>query len=392
MKLKEVVIVAAKRTPIGKFQGMLAGVEATELGVIVVRDLMQNIDNQEVDELIFGNVCSANIGQAPARQVALKAGLPEKTITSIVNKVCASGLKATAIGAQSIMLGLNEVVITGGMENMSQVPFYLPKARTGYGYGHGIVVDGLMKDGLTNVYDQQVMGCFADATAKKYDFSREQQDAFATESYQRAQKATLEGNFKNEISKVEIKDKKGNISSLESDEEIEKVFYEKFASLKPAFGADGTVTAANASSLNDGASGLLLMSADKAEALNIKPLAKIIAFADAEQAPEWFTTTPTLAAKKCLDMAGLTAKDIDFWEVNEAFACVTMAFMKDFNLDATKVNIHGGAVALGHPLGSSGSRILVTLTHILAEKQAKYGLAAICNGGGGASAMIIERG
>jgi acetyl-CoA C-acetyltransferase len=390
--MKEVYILSAVRTPLGSFGGALSSVSATQLGATAIKGALAKagIDAKEVQEVFMGNVVSANLGQAPARQAAIFAGIGENVPATTVNKVCASGMKSIALAAQSIMLGLNDVVVAGGMENMSAIPFYVPSARWGSKFGDTTLVDGMTKDGLTDVYNQCAMGVCADATATKFEISREAQDAFAVQSYKRAAEATANGSFANEIVSVEVKGRKGTITVSE-DEEYKKVMFEKIAGLRPAFSKDGTVTAANASTINDGASALILASKEKAEELGLTPIAKIVSFADAAQAPEWFTTAPTLAAPIALERAGLTMDDIDFFEINEAFAVVTMAFNQTFGLSEDKVNVFGGAVAVGHPLGASGARIVTTLVNVLHQKGGKYGLAAICNGGGGASAMIIER-
>ncbi|CAG4994417.1 Acetyl-CoA acetyltransferase [Dyadobacter sp. CECT 9275] len=388
----EVYILSAARTPIGSFNGVLSSVPAGKLGAVAVKGALEKSGLQvnDVQEVFMGNVISANLGQAPARQAALYAGLPPEVICTTVNKVCASGMKAFIFGAQSIQLGDADVVVAGGMENMSQVPYYLPKARTGYGYGNGEVVDGLLRDGLTDVYDQQGMGVCGDRTATKYHISREQQDEFAIRSYQRSTKASEEGYFKEEIAGVEIA-MKGATSVVDTDEEYKRVKFDKIPFLKPAFSADGTVTAANASTLNDGAAALVLASAEMVQKHHLKPMARIVAYADAEQEPMWFTTTPILATQKVLKKAGLSLGDIDYFEVNEAFAVVALAYIQELKLDVNQVNILGGAVSLGHPLGASGARIITTLLSVLKQKNGRYGLAAICNGGGGASAVIIER-
>ncbi len=390
--MKEVFIISAVRTPIGSFGGMLADTSATRLGAIAIKGALEKagVAPEEVEEVIMGNVVSANLGQAPARQAAMYAGLPPSVICTTINKVCASGMKATAYGAQSIILGHADIVVTGGMENMSQIPFYIPKARFGYKYGNGELIDGLSKDGLLDVYDQKAMGNFADQTAVKYGFSREEQDAYAVRSYRRAAENTEGGNFKNEIVPVELQTRKG-VVLMSEDEEYKNVFFDKIPTLKPAFSKEGTVTAANASTINDGASALVLASAEAVKRLNLTPIARIVSFADGEQEPQWFTTAPTIAAPKALKYAGLKISDMDYFEVNEAFAVVPMAFAKVMDFDAEKMNIMGGAVSLGHPLGCSGARILTTLNNVLHQKQGKYGMAAICNGGGGASAMILER-
>ncbi|MCA0362639.1 MAG: acetyl-CoA C-acyltransferase [Bacteroidetes bacterium] len=390
--MKEVYIVAAKRTPIGSFGGMFAGTSAVQLGSSVTKTVVEEskINPEHIDEFFYGSVVQANLGQAPATQVILGAGLSEKIPTTLINKVCASGLKSTMLAAQSIQLGQNQVVISGGMENMSQIPFYLEKARYGYGYGNGQLIDGLAKDGLTDVYQQKAMGCFADATADKYEITREEQDEYAINCYKKIAENTQNGNFANEIASIEIKDRKGNISLITQDEEYKKVNFDKIPGLKPAFTKEGTVTAANSSTINDGAASLVLVSGEYLKANNLTPLAKIISYADASQAPEWFTTSPVIAAEKALKAANLSISDIDYFEVNEAFAVVAMAFAKHFDITHEKLNAFGGAVALGHPLGCSGARIIVTLINVLKSKSGKYGMAAICNGGGGASAIIIE--
>lgn len=391
--MKEVFIVAAKRTPIGSFGGVFANTSATQLGATVVKKTLESIklDGSKVDELYFGSVVQANLGQAPATQVSIAAGLPTSVPTTLVNKVCASGMKAVMLGAQSIQLGQNDVVVAGGMENMSQIPFYLEKARYGYGYGNGTLIDGLAKDGLTDVYQQKAMGCFADATAEKFELSREAQDAYAINSYKLVSENTANGFFSKEIVSVEVKDRKGNITEISEDEEYKKVNFDKIPSLKPAFTKEGTVTAANASTINDGAAALVLVSKEVLESEGLTPLAKIISYGDGAQEPEWFTTAPIIAANKALKGANLTINDIDYFEVNEAFSAVAMAFAKHFDIPSEKLNTRGGAVAVGHPLGASGARIIVTLLNVLQTNNAKRGLAAICNGGGGASAIIVER-
>jgi len=391
--MKEVFIVSAVRTPIGSFGGVLSTIGATHLGASAIRGALERagISVDHVNEVLMGNVVSANLGQAPARQAARYAGLPDNIPCTTINKVCASGMKAITLGAQSIMLGINDIVVAGGMENMSQIPYYMPNARWGYKYGNGELVDGLAKDGLTDVYNQKAMGVCADATAAKYNISREAQDAFAVESYQRAAEATSQGWFKDEIIPVSIPQKKGDPILVSEDEEYKKVQFDKIPGLRPAFTPDGTVTAANASTINDGASALVLASAEAVQRYGLKPLAKIRGFADAEQAPEWFTTSPTIAAPKALKMAGLDVSNINYFEVNEAFAVVAMAFEQVMGISHDRTNIFGGGVAIGHPLGSSGSRIVATLNNVLQQKDAQFGLAAICNGGGGATAIIIER-
>lgn len=391
--MQTVYIVGAVRTPIGSFGGSLASVPSTQLGATAVKGVLSqsNLPSEVVEEIFMGQVIQANAGQAPARQVALYAGLKNSTPATTVNKVCASGMKSVMFGAQSIQLGQNNAVIAGGMENMSAIPFYLPKARYGYGYGNSELVDGLVRDGLANVYDNQPMGCFADATATKMVISREQQDAYAIQSYQRTAAAWEAGKFNQEVVGVEVKDRKGNINVIDKDEEYKNVMFDKIPSLRPVFTKEGTVTAANASTINDGAAALALVNEDTLKKYALKPLAKIISYADGAHEPEWFTTAPAIAAEKALKRAGLAIRDIDYFEVNEAFAVVTLAFIKHFGLDQSKVNVNGGAVSMGHPLGCSGARIITTLTHVLEQNNGKYGMAAICNGGGGASAIIIER-
>lgn len=391
--MQEVFIISAVRTPIGSFGGSLSGISATRLGATAIRGALEKagVPADQVNEVIMGNVVSANLGQAPARQAARFAGLPDNIPCTTVNKVCASGMKAITFGAQSIMLGMNDIVIAGGMENMSQIPYYIPNARWGYKYGNAELVDGLAKDGLTDVYDQQAMGVFADRTAAKYGISREEQDTYAIDSYKRTAEATGNGYLASEIIPVEIPQKKGDPLRILDDEEYRKVVFDKIPGLRPAFTPDGTVTAANASTINDGATALVLASEAAVKRLGLKPVAVIRGFADAEQAPEWFTTSPTVAAPKALKMAGLSARDISYFEVNEAFSVVALAFEKILEVNHDKNNIFGGAVSLGHPLGASGARIVTTLCNVLQQKDGKYGLAAICNGGGGASALVIER-
>lgn len=394
MMKQDVVIGGAVRTPIGSFGGALSSLTAPQLGAAAIRGVLaqaQGLPQAVVEELYMGNVVSANLGQAPARQAALGAGLSPGTICTTVNKVCASGMKAVMLGAQAIQLGDADVVVAGGMESMSQIPFYVPNARFGYGYGHGQLIDGLAKDGLTDAYDGQAMGCSGDATAAHYGLTRTMQDEFAINSYRRAAEATASGAFGAEIVPVSVPQRKGSAVSVSEDEEYKKVQFEKIPQLKPAFGKEGTVTAANASTINDGAAALLLLRADKAEALGVRPLARVVAYADAEQEPQWFTTSPLLAARKALQKAGLGIGDIELFEVNEAFAAVALVFAQELAIDRSILNVHGGAVALGHPLGASGARILVTLVHALHRHQKRFGLAAICNGGGGASAVIVER-
>jgi acetyl-CoA C-acetyltransferase len=388
---KEVYIVSAVRTPMGSFGGTLAGVSATKLGAVAIKGALDRIklDPALVNEVFMGSVIQANLGQAPARQAAKFAGLPDNVNCTTVNKVCASGMKSISLAAQAIMLGDADIVVAGGMENMSQVPFYLENNRWGAKYGNGVVVDGLAKDGLTDVYGNVPMGNCADMCAKEHNFTREDQDAFAIESYKRSAAAWAAGKFIEEIVPVEIVTKKGTVLFAE-DEEYKNVNFDKIPGLKAVFTKDGTVTAANASTMNDGAAALVLMSKEKAEALGLKPLAKIKGYADAEQAPEWFTTSPSIALPKAVEKAGLKMSDVNYFELNEAFAVVGLANMKLMNLDASKVNVNGGAVSLGHPLGCSGARVIVTLINVLKQNNAKFGGAAICNGGGGASAVVIE--
>ncbi len=391
--MKNVYIVAAVRTPLGSFGGQFADVSATKLGAAAIKGALEKggVSPDQVDEVFMGNVLSANLGQAPARQAALFAGIPNTVPCTTVNKVCSSGAKAIMFAAQAIMLGDKDVVVAGGMENMSQTPYYVPKARYGQKYGHGQLFDGLVMDGLTDVYNQSLMGVCADATAEKYGITREEQDAFAIQSYQRTAAATEAGKFEAEIVPVEVPQRKGDPLVITTDEEYKRVKFEKIPALRAAFSKTGTVTAANASTINDGASALILMSEEKMQALGLKPLAKVVSFADAAHEPEWFTTAPPVAAQKALDKAGLQIDNIDVFEVNEAFSVVTMAFNKAMNISEDKVNINGGAVSLGHPLGASGARIVTTLIHALHQTNGQYGLAAICNGGGGASSIILER-
>jgi acetyl-CoA C-acetyltransferase len=385
--------VSAVRTALGSFGGMFAGQTAIELGSAAIKGAVEKagISADAVQEVFFGNVCSANLGQAPARQAALGAGLSLNVPCTTVNKVCASGMKSIMFGAQSIMLGYNDVVIAGGMESMSNIPYYVPNARWGYKYGDGGLVDGLAKDGLTDAYDHKAMGVCADATAVKYGITREEQDAFAIRSYQRAAEATAQGWFGQEIVPVAVPQRKGNPLLIVEDEEYKRVDFTKIPSLRPAFTKEGTVTAANASTINDGAAALVLVSKEKAEELGLTPLARIVSFADAAHEPQWFTTAPVLAAPIALKRAGMTIGDVDYFEVNEAFSVVSMAFAKEFGIADDKLNVFGGAVAIGHPLGASGARIVTTLNNVLAQKSGAVGMAAICNGGGGASAIIIEK-
>jgi acetyl-CoA C-acetyltransferase len=390
--MKEVYIVSAVRTPIGSFGGGLTDVSATQLGAVAIKAAVERagIKPEDVNEVLMGCVLQANLGQAPARQASKYAGLPDNVQCTTINKVCASGMKSVIFGAQGIMLGDNDVVVAGGMENMSATPYYVEKGRYGHRYGHGQMLDAIVKDGLTDVYHNNLMGNSAELCAAKYGITREQQDEYAIESYKRSAAAWAAGKFKDEVVPVTVKTRKGDVV-ISEDEEFKNVSFDKIPTLKPAFQKEnGTVTAGNASTINDGASALVLMSKEKAEELGLKPLAKIVSYADAEQAPEWFTTTPAIAIPRAVEKAGLQMSDISFIELNEAFAVVAIANMQLMKLDASKVNIHGGAVSLGHPLGNSGSRIIVTLLNVLKQNKAKYGVAGVCNGGGGASAIVIE--
>ncbi len=391
--MKEVYIVAAVRTPIGSFGGSLVGVSAVKLGAIAVKGALQkiNLDPKLVQELYFGNVISAGLGQAPATQVAVGAGLGYEIPCTLVNKVCASGMKAIMLGAQSIMLGHSDVVVAGGMENMSAIPYYLQKARYGFKYGNGELIDGLTHDGLTDAYNHCAMGVCADNTAKEMKISRQDQDTYAINSYKRSAAAWAAGKFKNEIVPVELIGKKGDVTLFGEDEEYKSVNFDKIPGLKPVFTKDGTVTAANASTINDGAAAVILMSKEKATELGLKPLVKIRGFADAAQDPMWFTTTPALAIPKAMKLAGVDKKDVGFYEINEAFSAVAIANNMKLSLDESKVNVNGGAVSLGHPLGASGARITITLANVLSQNNASIGVAGICNGGGGASAIVLER-
>ena len=389
---KKVVIVSAVRTPIGSFMGALSSMTATQLGAVAIKGALEkiNLDASLVDEVLMGNVVQAGVGQAPARQAALLAGLPNSVIATTVNKVCASGMKAVMQGAQAIIAGDANVIVAGGMESMSQIPHYLP-LRNGYKFGPATMIDGLQKDGLTDAYDNNAMGVHADLCASTYAISREAQDDFAIQSYERSAKAWESGKFNNEIVPVTIPQRRGEPILFSKDEEFTNVKLDKIPSLNPVFTKDGTVTAANASTINDGAAAVILMSEEKALELGIKPLAYILSYADAAQEPKWFTTTPSKALPKALDKIGLNVSDVNFFEFNEAFAVVGIANAKILGLDNDKVNVNGGAVSLGHPLGCSGVRIIVTLINVLEQNNAKIGAAAICNGGGGASAIVIER-
>ncbi|MCC6372547.1 MAG: acetyl-CoA C-acyltransferase [Bacteroidia bacterium] len=389
--MKEVYIVSAVRTAMGSFGGTLAGVPATKLGATAIKGALDkiNLDGKLVNEVYMGSVLQANLGQAPARQAAKFAGLPDGVNCTTVNKVCASGMKAISMGVQSILLGDADIVVAGGMENMSQVPFYSDATRWGAKYGNTTLIDGLAKDGLVDVYGNYPMGNCAELCVKKMNFTREEQDAFAIQSYKRSAAAWAAGKFKDEVVPVTVKTKKGDIEFIE-DEEYKNVNFEKIPTLKPVFTKDGSVTAANASTMNDGAAALILMSKEKAEELGIKPIAIIKGYADAEQAPDWFTTAPSLAVPKAVAKAGLKMNDINYYELNEAFSVVGLANIKLMNLNPENVNVNGGAVSLGHPLGCSGARIIVTLINVLKQNNAKYGAAGICNGGGGATALVIE--
>ncbi len=390
--MKEVYIISAVRTPIGSFNGMFAGVPATHLGATAIKGAINKagIDPTLVDEVLMGNVLQAGLGQAPARQAAKFAGLSDDVPATTVNKVCASGMKTIMMAAQSIALGDNDVVVAGGMENMSRVPHYLPGSRMGTKLGNITMQDGMVLDGLTDVYNNEHMGNCADLCAREYNISRETQDEFAMNSYKKSAEAWAAGKFNDEIVPVEVPQRRGDALIISEDEEYKNVKMEKIPNLRPVFSKEGTVTAANASTLNDGAAALVLMSKEKMEALGLTPLAKIVSYADAAQAPEWFTTAPSKAIPKALAKAGLNKDDVDFWELNEAFAVVGLANIQELGLDASTVDVNGGAVALGHPLGCSGARIIVTLINVLKQNGGNRGGAGICNGGGGASAMIIE--
>ena len=388
-----VVIIAAKRTPVGAFQGSLSSIPAPKLGAVAIKALLDEtgLDVNHVNEVIMGNVLAAGLGQAPARQAALFASLPNSVECLTINKMCGSGLKAVMLGAQAIQCGDSDIVIAGGMENMSAAPYLLPKGRTGQRLGHGSVEDSIIKDGLWDVYNDQHMGNCAELCAREKNYTRKEQDKFAEQSYSRAINAQSEGLFIDEIIAVEVPQRKGGSIVVTEDEEPGKANFEKMKTLRPAFEKDGTITAANASKINDGASAVLMMSSEKAEELGLKPIVKIIAQASAAHEPEWFTTAPSKAIKNVLEKAGINAESIDLWEINEAFAPVTMAAIDDFNLDVNKVNINGGAIALGHPIGASGARILTTLIHAMEKNNAKTGLATLCIGGGEASALIVEK-
>jgi len=389
---KKIVIVSAVRTPIGSFMGGLSTVSAPKLGAAAIKGALDKIqlDPNLVDEVFMGNVVQAGLGQAPARQAALYAGLPNSVVCTMVNKVCASGMKAVMLGAQAILCGDAEIVVAGGMENMSLIPHYT-HLRNGYKFGPATMIDGMQKDGLTDAYDNNAMGVCADLCAAEYNFTREDQDVFAIQSYERSAKAWETGKFDNEIVPVAVPQRKGDPIIISKDEEFTNVKLDRIPSLSPVFTKDGTVTAANASTINDGAAAVILMSEEKALSLGLKPLAYIRSYADAAQEPKWFTTTPSIAIPKALKKAGLSINDVDYFEFNEAFAVVGLANAKILELDNDKINVNGGAVSLGHPLGCSGVRIIVTLLNVLEQNNAKIGAAAICNGGGGASAIVIER-
>lgn len=390
IKMKEVFIITAKRTPIGGFLGNFAEVSATDLGAAAIKGAIENvnIDPKDIESVYMGNVLSANLGQSPARQASKFAEIPDETDCTTVNKVCAAGMKATILGAQQIQLGLENIVITGGMESMSNIPHYTNKRKINK-LGNEMLIDGLLKDGLTDVYNDFHMGNATELCVEKYKLTREQQDEYALKSYEKAAKATKAGKFKNEVIPFTLKQKQGE-TVITEDEDIYKIIPEKVSKLKPSFVEGGTITAANASNLNDGAAAILLASKEAVEQYNLKPLAKIIGYADAAQAPEWFTTAPSIAIPKALKRANLQLDDIDFFEINEAYAAVALANQIELGLDPQKINVYGGAVALGHPLGASGARIICTLASVLQQEKGKYGVAAICNGGGGATAIVIE--
>jgi acetyl-CoA C-acetyltransferase len=391
--MKEVYLVSMARTPIGAFGGALAGTPATKLGAIAAKGAISkiNLEPKLIQEVYFGNVIPAGLGQAPATQVAVGAGLGYEIPCTLVNKVCASGMKAIMLGAQSIMLGGNDIVLAGGMENMSAIPYYLLKARYGFKYGNGEVVDGLTHDGLTDAYNHCAMGVCADNTAREMKISREDQDRYAINSYKRSAEAWKAGKFKDEVVPVELTGRKGEVTMFAEDEEYKNVNFDKIPTLKPVFTKDGTVTAANASTINDGAAAVVLMSKEKAKELGVKPIARILGFADAAQDPMWFTTTPSLAIPKAMKAAGVDKKDVGYYEINEAFSAVAIANNMKLGLDPEKVNVNGGAVALGHPLGASGARITIALANVLNQNGASIGVAGICNGGGGASAIVLEK-
>lgn len=391
--MQKVYILSAVRTPIGSFGGVLANVSATKLGAAAIKGALEKaaVQADKVGEVFMGNVVSANLGQAPARQAAIFAGIPNTVPCTTINKVCSSGAKAIMLGAQSIMLGQKDIVVAGGMENMSQIPYYIPNARYGYKFGSAELVDGLQKDGLTDVYNNCIMGLCADKTAEKYNISREQQDEFAIQSYRRSAQSTQDGIFAKEIVPVSIPQRKGDDLIVSEDEEYKKVIFEKLPNLRPAFSKEGTVTAANASTINDGASALVLASESAVKELGLIPLAEIVDFSDAAHEPEWFTTAPVKASDILLKKNNMTVDDVDYFEVNEAFSVVPLVYNKMLNTSDEKVNVHGGSVSLGHPLGASGARIVTTLVNVLHSKDGSYGMAAICNGGGGASAILLKK-
>ena len=391
--MNEVYVVAYGRTPIGAFNGSLAAKTGVELGVDVIKGVLEKsgIKAEEIQEAILGNVLQANNGQAPARQAALGAGLTHQTACTTINKVCASGLKSIALGSQSIQLGHHDVVLVGGFESMTNAPYYIPDARGGYRYGNGEIVDAIVRDGLQDPFKKGMMGNIAELCATKYEITREQQDAYATESYKRAQAAYTENAFADELIPVAIPQRGGEPKLVTEDDEYKNVKWDKVATVKPAFDKNGTVTAVNASKINDGAAVMILMSKAKMDSLGLKPIAKVIGYADSEQDPDWFTTAPSVAIPAAVKRAGLTMEQIDFYEINEAFSVVALANLQEMKLDASKVNIYGGAVALGHPIGGSGARIACTLLSVLKNKNGKYGVAGICNGGGGATAVVFEK-
>jgi len=390
--MQKVYIVSATRTPIGSWGGQLASFSAVQLGTIAVKGALEKagVSPEQVQEVYMGNVVQANLGQAPARQVALAAGIPNSIPCTTINKVCSSGMKSIMLAAQTIMLGQADIMVAGGMESMSNIPFYLDKARFGYKFGSGKLIDGLQRDGLNDAYDHDAMGIYADNTATKFSISREEQDEFAINSYKKTAAATEAGKFNDEIIPVSIPQRKGDPIIMAEDEEFKKVKFEKIPNLRPAFTKDGTVTAANASTINDGASALIIASEKAVEKYGLKPISEILSFADAAQEPQWFTTAPTLAAPLALERAGLSKSDIDLFEVNEAFSVVTLAFAKELGISLDKINVNGGAVSLGHPLGASGARIVTTLNHALKSNDSDVGCATLCNGGGGASALVIK--
>jgi acetyl-CoA C-acetyltransferase len=390
--MKEVYIVAYGRTPIGSFNGSLSSKSGVELGSIAIKGVIERagISGDQVEEVIMGNVLQANNGQAPARQAALNAGAGMSSACTTINKVCASGLKSIALAVQSIQLGIYDVTIGGGFESMTNSPYYIPNGRNGYRYGNGEIIDAIVRDGLQDPFKKNMMGNVAEICAKKYNFSREQQDEYAINSYKRAQAAYEKGQFKDEIIPVEIPQRGGDSKWIMEDDEYKNIKWDKVATVKPAFEKEGTVTAVNASKINDGAAAMVLMSKEKMESLGLKPIAKVIGYADAEQDPDWFTTTPAIAIPAAVKRAGLQMSDIDFFEINEAFSVVALANLQEMNLDINKVNVQGGAVSLGHPIGGSGARIACTLVSVLKNNNAKYGVAGICNGGGGATALVIE--